>query len=91
MELEHFYREFDSVNHSIRENLLEIIDGDINLSTFSREKVSRDLDPRHMPNFGRVKQVMEKCKKYMKSVKNSIVHVENSIRYFSPEEEKTQA
>ena len=27
----------------------------------------------------------------MKNVKSSIVHVENSIRYFSPEEEKTQA
>ena len=43
-----------------------------------------------MPNFGKVKQVMEKCKKYIKNVKNSMNSLENSIKYFSSEEEKSQ-
>ena len=42
-----------------------------------------------MPNFGKVKQVMEKCKKYIKNVKSSMNSLENSIKYFSYEEEKS--
>lgn len=36
-----------------------------------------------MPNFGKIKQVMEKCKKYLKNVKNSVGQLENAIKYFS--------
>lgn len=44
-----------------------------------------------MPNFGKVKQAMEKCKKYLKNVKTSVGYLENSIKFFSSEEEKSKA
>jgi predicted nucleic acid-binding Zn-ribbon protein len=44
-----------------------------------------------MPNFGKVKQGMEKCKKYLKNVRVSMGELENSIRFFSSEEEKSQS
>lgn len=44
---------------------------------------------KHMPQFAKLKQVMEKCKKYLKNVKESTKELENSIRFFSNEEEKT--
>ena len=43
------------------------------------------------PNYGRVKQTMEKCKKYLKNVKLSVGNLEGVIKYFSSEEEKSQA
>lgn len=43
-----------------------------------------------MPQFGKMKMVMEKCKKYLRNVKESTKELENSIRFFSNEEEKTQ-
>jgi archaellum component FlaC len=69
---------------------LEIIDGEINPSAFNRKKVCKDIDDKAMPQFGKVKQSMEKCKKYLKSVKESVVELENAIKYFSLQEEKNQ-
>lgn len=57
--------------------------------TFSKVNVSRDIDVTLMPQFGKMKMVMEKCKKYLKNVKESTKELENSIRFFSNEEEKS--
>ena len=55
----------------MRENLLQIIDGEINLLTFSKDNVSRDIDVGLMPQFGKMKMEMEKCKKYLRNVRES--------------------
>ena len=34
-----------------------------------------------MPNFGKIKQVMDKCKHYFKNIKNAIGNLEHSIKY----------
>jgi predicted nucleotidyltransferase len=57
-ELENFYREYDTVNNYLRENLLQIIDGEIDFTSFSRNNICKDIDAKAMPNFGKVKQVM---------------------------------
>ena len=44
-----------------------------------------------MPNFGRTKQTMEKCKQYFKKAKEGISQLQLSLRYFSSEEQKSQA
>jgi hypothetical protein len=46
------------VNDYLRENLLKIIDGEIIITEFGRHNVSKDIDMKTMPNFGKVKQVM---------------------------------
>lgn len=89
-EIEAFYQEYNSVNDYLRTNLLQIIDGEVNLQSFSRKNVSRDIDTKLMPQFGRVKLVMEKCKKYLKNVKEAALHLENAVKFFSDEEEKSQ-
>lgn len=71
--------------------MLQIIDGEIDTLEFKRDSICKDIDVKLMPSFGKIKQVMEKCKKYLKNVKASISYLENSIRYFSSEEEKSQA
>jgi hypothetical protein len=57
------------VNDYLRENLLQIIDGEVNIQTFSRKNVCRDVDMSMMPQFGKTKLLMEKCKKYLRNVK----------------------
>jgi hypothetical protein len=57
--------------------------------TFSRAEVSREMEARVMPQFGKIKMVMEKCKKYLRNVRESTKELENSIRFFSNEEEKS--
>lgn len=52
--------------------------------------MTKDIDTKMMPSFGKIKQVMEKSKKYLKNIKIAITQLENSIRYFSEEEEKSQ-
>lgn len=52
--------------------------------------MTKDIDTKMMPSFGKIKQVMEKSKKYLKNIKTAITQLENSIRYFSEEEEKSQ-
>ena len=47
--------------------------------------MTKDIDTKMMPSFGKIKQVMEKSKKYLKNIKTAITPLENSIRYFSEE------
>jgi penicillin V acylase-like amidase (Ntn superfamily) len=79
------------VNNHLREHLLSIIDGEIDITTFGRHCISKDIDPKVMPNFPKFKQVLEKSKQYLKKVESSVDILQKSIRYFSSEEEKTQA
>lgn len=90
-ELEAFYHEYNDVNDYLRENLLKVIDGEIDPAVFGKNNVCRDIDARVMPNFGKVKQAMEKCKKYLKSVRGSVGELENSIRFYCVEEERNHS
>ena len=90
-ELETFYRQYDSVNNHLREHLLSIIDGEVDIATFGRHCISKDIDPKVMPNFPKCKQMLEKSKQYLKKVQTSVEGLKKNIRYFSSEQEKTQA
>lgn len=43
-----------------------------------------------MPQFGRVKMAMEKCKRYLKGVREAAGQLEGAVRFFSSEEERSQ-
>jgi hypothetical protein len=62
----------------------------VNIHTFSRRNVAKDIDLKLMPQFGKIKLVMEKCKKHLRGVRESAKEMETAIRFFSNEEEKNQ-
>lgn len=43
-----------------------------------------------MPQFGRVKLAMERCRKYLKGVREAAGQLEGAVRFFSSEEERSQ-
>ena len=89
-EIEAFYREYNAVNDHLRTGLLQIVDGEIDLQSFSGKEVRRELEGGLMPQFGRVKLAMEQCRKYLKGVRQAAGQLEGAVRFFSSEEEKSQ-
>ena len=62
-----FFGEFNDINEELRDNLMKILDGDINIVDFNKNMIKRS--PPQFPNFQNYKSTLEKYKKVYRDVK----------------------
>lgn len=77
-EVDTFYEHYNRINDELRDNLMKIIDGDIEVEHFTRSMVV--MKAPDFPNFQKYKSGLEKAKKTYKQLKNYIEEIEGKVK-----------